>query len=413
MRAVSFFLFKILFISAITLSLAVNHVNAQQFEFSGDRKNQTINFNLVRNLVIVPLYINGNGPFNFILDTGVGPLIITDTSIVKDLNLKKLRPVKINGLGKGLDIDAFISNEIYAKIGKAEIENIPTAILKEDVFALSSYVGVPIHGLLGYYFFNSFVVELNYTGRRLKFHRPETKRRIEGEAIPIEIFNNKPYMSVDMDIPGLGTKSLKVVIDNGASHAISLETLDEKPFPIPPVSIKANLGIGLSGPISGSVARIPSLRIGSFVLNDVISSYPDYDNAATKALFLNRNGNLGAEILTRFNITFDYNNNFMYLKRNYTFKRPFEHDMSGLEVFVDDALTKRFFISRIEPESPAVEAGLLVDDEILSINFTTVGTMTLNDVSKFLRMENGKTLYLAINRKGELLIKLIKLKKRI
>lgn len=413
MRAVSFFLFKILFISAISLPLAVNLTSAQQFEFSGDRKNQTINFNLIRNLVIVPLYINGNGPFNFILDTGVGPLIITDTSIVKGLNLKRLRPVKMNGLGKGLEIDAFISNEIFARIGKAEIENIPTAILKEDVLGISSYVGVPIHGLLGYYFFNSFVVELNYTGRRLKFHRPETKRRIEGEAIPLEIHNNKPYMYVDMDIPGQGSTSLKMVVDNGASHAISLETLNDKPFPIPQVSIKANLGIGLSGPISGSVARVPTLKIGSFILKDVVSSYPDYDSAARKALFLNRNGNLGAEILTRFNITFDYNNNLMYLKRNYNFRRPFEHDMSGMEVFVDDDLTKRFFISRIEPESPALEAGLLVDDEIMSINFMPVGTMSLNDVIKFLRMENGKTLFLAISRKGELLIKSIKLKKRI
>ena len=413
MRAISFFLPKILLIFALQLPSAVQPLNAQSFEFSGNRKNQTISFNLIQNLVIIPLYINGTGPYNFILDTGVGPMVITDTTLAQKLELKNLRPIKIAGLGKGLEIDAFVTHNISARIGKAEISNIPTAILKQDLLNLSNYVGIPICGLIGYHFFNSFVVELRYTARRLKFHRPETKRRIEGEAIPIKIENNKPYVNVEVDIPEIGQKTMKMVVDNGASHAISLETLNGKTFPVTGKSIRANLGIGLSGPIDGSIGRISTLKIGGFILKNLISSYPDYDNLALQTLISNRNGSLGAEVLSRFNITFDYNNDLMYLTQNYNFKRPFEHDMSGIELYVSYSPQKRYYISRIESGSPAMDAGLLEGDELISINFTSVNAMDLDEISRMMRTNDGRTLYLAINRNGDLLIRSIKLKKRI
>jgi len=413
MRAVNFFFLKVILISIIIGICTACASKAQQFSFNGSRTKNAVNFALVRNLIIIPLYINNKGPYNFILDTGVGPLVITDTTIVKELNLKDLRPIKISGLGKGMEIDAFLSNQISAQIGKATIDYIPTAILKTDILGLSNFMGTRIYGLLGYYFFNSFTVEINYSSKRVIFNLPGTKKKIKGEIIPLQIINNKPYINVELDIKELGPINAKVVVDNGASHAISLETLNEKPFPVPPNSIPANLGIGLSGPISGNVGRVPKMRIGNFELNNVISSYPIYDDAAAKTLILSRNGNLGAEILSRFNITFDYFNEIMYLKKNQFFNRPFEHDMSGIEVYVEEDPEKRYFISRIEPNSPAQLADIHEGDEIISINFTTAKTLNLNDITKTLRSVDGRGIFLTINRNGELLIKLIKLKKRI
>ncbi|MEJ2904012.1 aspartyl protease family protein [Pedobacter panaciterrae] len=413
MRAVNFFFLKVILISIIIGICSAYALKAQQFSFHGSRTKGAVNFTLIRNLIIIPLYINNKGPYNFILDTGVGPLVITDTTIVKDLNLKDLRPIKITGLGKGIEIDAFLSNELSAKVGKASIDYIPTAILKTDILGLSNFMGIRIYGLLGYYFFNSFTVEINYSSKRVIFSLPGTKKKIKGDIVPLQIINNKPYINVELDTKELGIINAKVVVDNGASHAISLETLNEKPFPVPANSIPANLGIGLSGPISGNVGRVPKIRIGNFVLKDVISSYPIYDDVAAKTFILNRNGNLGADILSRFNVTFDYANEIMYLKQNQSFKRPFEHDMSGIEVYVEEDPNKRYFISRIEPNSPAQLAGIHEGDEIISINFSSAKTLNLNDITKTLRSGDGRGIFLSINRNGELLIKLIKLKKRI
>jgi len=386
---------------------------AQQFYLQGDLKKDAIHFIEVKNLVIIPLYLNGKGPFNFILDTGVGPLIITDHHLLDSLGISRSRSLKIAGLGKGSEIDAYISNDVSAKLGKAGISGIPTAILKEDIFGLSNYLGIPIYGLLGYYFFRGFVVEINYTHKRLIFSSHNRKMKIRGEKIPIELFSNKPYVQLTLENQDLAKQKLKMLVDNGASHAISLERLDDQPFPINESMISANLGVGMSGPIGGHIGRIATLKIGSFTLEQVLASYPSYDDVAAKIFLKDRNGNLGADILSRFNVTFDYEHLSMYLKKNKRFKMPFDHDMSGIEVYGETHRDTHYFISRIEADSPAEKAGLQVDDEIVQINFKAASSYQLTDINALFRSADGKTMVLSIFRDGEILVKIFKLKRRI
>ncbi len=393
--------------------LAIINASGQQFEFKGKRTKNRISFNLLNNLVIVPIYINDTGPFNFILDSGVSPLIITDPKIIAGMNLKNLRPTKINGLGKGPEIDALITTELSVRVGKAKINNIPAAILQEDVLGLSNYLGIKIDGLVGYYFFKSFIVNINYSSKILSFQLISGKPKIKGEKIPLTLINNKPYTTIETTISGLGTVQANVIVDNGAGHAISLETYKDKPFPAPTQSFNANLGNGLSGPISGKIGRIGSLKIGNYTFKNVLSAFPVYEEAAAKALFLNRNGNLGAELLSRFNITFDYQDSAMYLIKNRRFKLPFEHDMSGLEIYADNTEKKRFFVVRIEPGSPGEQAGIKADDEILALNFVNTSKMDLGEITQLLRSQDGKTIFFTLNRNGEVTFKLIKLKRRI
>lgn len=386
---------------------------AQQFYFKGDREKDALSFSLVKNLIIVPLYLNNQGPFHFILDTGVGPLIITDPTLIDSIGLKVTRTIKISGLGKGAEIDAFVSNDVSATIGKAEISNIPTAILKTDIFGLSNYLGTKIYGLLGYHFFNSFIVEIRYSGKRLLFRYPQAKGKIKGERIPIEIIGSKPYINISIESPDYGKIEIKALVDNGASHAISLERLNEEPFPVPASSIQANLGVGMSGPIDGYIGRLSALEIGSFTLKNVLASYPKYDDVAAKVLLKERNGNLGADILSRFNVVFDYHDNSMYLKKNSQFNRAFQHDMSGMELYVQEEKTKHYFVSRIEPGSPAEIAGIMVDDEIVTINFAPASSYKLNEINNLFKSADGKTIILSIYRNKEMIVKVFKLKQRI
>ena len=185
----------ILMLSVIQL-LTANYSFGQKFIFDGNRKKQGMSFLLVKNLIIVPLYINGKGPFNFILDTGVNPMIITDASIMDSLNLKSLRTTKLAGLGAGNDIEAYLTNQVHVRIESASIMNMPTAILKEDIFNLSSHVGMQIYGLIGYYFFDSFTVRIRYPAKRMTFALPEVPMKKKGEKLPLEMISNKPYIQL-------------------------------------------------------------------------------------------------------------------------------------------------------------------------------------------------------------------------
>ncbi len=413
MGMINFNKLKIYLILLLIQLCAACNLHAQQFYFKGNRNKDAISFTLVKNLIIVPLYINNKGPFNFILDTGVYPMIITEPGLADSLGLKRSRTLKIAGLGKGSEIEAFISNDASVSLGKAHMDNIPTAILKEDIFGLSNYLGTKIYGLLGYYFFKSFIVELKYSSKRLLFREPGAGGKIKGERVPIEIIGYKPYVTLSIESPEYGKKEIKALVDNGASHAISLERLDEKPFPVPASSIPANLGVGMSGPIDGNLGRISALNLGSFTLKNVLAAYPKYDDVAAKIFLKDRNGNLGADILSRFNIIFDYEDNSIYLKKGAQFNRPFDHDMSGMELYLQEDKTRHYFVSRVEPGSPADKAGIMIDDEIVFINFTQASTYSLNEINNLFKSADGKTMIVTVYRNKELVVKVFKLKQRI
>lgn len=413
MRLINFSKLRIFLVIMMIQFVAGVSARAQDFYFKGNKSKDGLRFSLVKNLVIIPIYINEKGPFNFILDTGVGPMIITDPKLIDSIGLKLSRTIKISGLGKGAEIDAFVSNDVSARVGDAWIDNIPTAILKQDIFGLSNYLGTKIYGLLGYHFFKSFVVQLNYSGKRIVFGHPWAFRKIRGERVPIEIESNKPYVNMGIESPDYGSMTIKMLIDNGASHAISLERLKEEPFPVPASSIVANLGVGMSGPIDGNIGRVSVIKIGEFRLKDVLASYPRYDDVAAKVILKDRNGNLGADILSRFNITFDYADNSMYLRKNGHFNRPFEHDMSGIEVYLQEDKTRHYFVGRVEPGSPADLAGIKADDEIIQINFAPASSFKLDDINNLFKVADGKTIILSIYRDKEVDVKVFKLKQRI
>ena len=395
---------------SLSLSFSFHSAFSQNFKFNNNRKQQTIGFSLIKNLIIIPIYINEKGPFDFILDTGVSPMIVTDTTLKESLKVSYPRPIKISGYGNFEGIDAFLG-ATNVKIGDAEAENTPTVFLKDDILPLSGFVGRKIYGLIGYNFFNSFVVKVSYSNKTLKFIHPDKKTKLKGERIPLELIENKPYALLNIEQVGLGVKTVKALVDCGASHAISLESLEGKPFPQPDFTMFANLGNGLTGAVKGRMGRVSTLKLGSFKLMDVLSNYPDYniDSLTNRG----RNGNLGAEILSRFNTTYDYQNRCMYIQKNEKFGRPFEHDMAGIELYTESGPPSRTIINKIEPESPAALVGLKEGDEIISINFKKIDDYSLDDIGSMLKAKSGYSVILEVWRGKSSLIKLLKLKKRI
>jgi len=388
-------------------------VYAQKFEFKGNRQKQVIDFVRVKNLIIIPVYINEKGPYNFLLDTGVSQMVITDTTFLNTLKYKKFQNIKVQGYSLGEEVQAVLTRDIDARVGKATIKYIPTAIFKEDIFDLSSYLGVKIYGILGYYFFNSFVVKINYSSSKITFYKPGSKTKIRGSRIPIQIHNSKPYLSAEMNIPTLGNSTVELLIDNGSSHPLMLESLNELPFPLPAVTIPANLGVGINGPIQGSMGRISTMKIGDYMFENVLSGFPNFNSERGTIEGKTRNGSVGADVLRHFLVTFDYVNNALYLKKTNNYKDKFDHDMSGLEIYVKQASYDHFFIGRIEPGSPAETAGLQINDEIIALNFKDIRLYTLDGLTELLRQDDGNQLLIEVMRKQEKFVTVLRLKRRI
>lgn len=372
-------------------------VHAQAFEFVHNRKKEFLPFKFVKNLIIIPVIINGKGPYNFVLDTGVGLCIITDPALIDTLKPKYLRKILITGFGEGGDLTAFVIPSMQFKIGNTVAQALPSAILAKDAFDLSSFAGMPVHGLIGYEFFNSFVVRINYLTRHITLYRHHSAFILKkGTRIPISIEERKPYVSSEIGITEDNKITAKLIIDTGAGHPISLETNAGIPFEIPNVNIPANLGIGLNGPINGYLGRIKSLKLGKFELKDVLTAFPDYKDAASKVNTISRTGNMGNSILRRFEIVFDYNRSAMYLKPNSSLKEKFEHDMSGMELYYAGKEFNRLFVLRVETASAAFEAGIEKNDEILAINLKSVTELTREEIDALFRSRDDRSFIIDI-----------------
>ncbi|MBC7654829.1 MAG: aspartyl protease family protein [Oligoflexus sp.] len=384
------------------------------FEFIGKRKRQQINFKAVRGLVVVPMYINSKGPYNFILDTGVGITLITDPLLKDSLNLKYLRKIELSGLGSQIELTAYTTPFLNFKIASTEAKNCAAAILDNDILNLSNYAGMKIHGLIGYDFFKSFKVRINYNTQLLKVYQNSFPKLIaKGNKIDLQIEGNKPYVNVLVNVPNHQKLTLKMLIDTGSGNPISLETYQKNAFPLPDNFVIANLGVGLGGKIRGFKGRINKLKIGKFFLDSVIAAFPYYEDIAAKITSVERNGSIGNTLLKKFDVLFDYQNSCMYLKGNNTLKEPFEYDMSGMELAAFGDNFDAFFVTRIESGSPADELGVQIGDQLLRLNFSATDKLTLDEITQILSSRNGRTLYLEMNRKDEIYAGILTLKRRI
>jgi len=386
-------------------------VNAQYFDLAGGRKRVTLPFRMIRDLMVVRLNINGKGPFNFIIDTGVGLMLITDPKLVDSINVLNKRTIKIVGLGEGDDYEAYVTEPLKVQIPGLLSYDVGAAILKTDHFGLSNYAGIPIHGLLGYEFFVNLAVKIDFGDSTLTVSRPKDMRFFnKGSKIPLRIENRKPYLQAKVTSANGIKSNDKLIFDLGAGHPLSLENIIEK-HGLPDKFIAANLGVGLTGPINGFISRVKEVDIGKYKIKNVITSFPiNKDGNKTEE---ERDGNLGMGILKRFTLIVDYPDSMLYLKPRPNINEPYEHDMSGLEYYGSGKELNHVVISRVEPGSPGDEIGLEPGDEITSINFKPVTKMTLEEIDGIFKSKPDRTLLLVIYHDKRYDNVIITLKRRI
>lgn len=375
------------------------------FHFSKNRKKVTIPFQLLSNLIVVPVLINKSDTLSFILDTGVSNIIITDPNLAIILGLKKTRKVKISGAGEGKEQMAYVSPGNTFRMGEIQAKNQNLVILENDFFEISEILGKKIHGIFGYDIFNYFVVNIDFMSSNIFLQKPEKYkyRPSKGELFPIEIEETKPYLN-DVLIE-INNKSMlsRLMIDTGAGHAISLELEQNDELKLPQKLVRSQLGKGLSGIINGSLGRTDRILLGKFELKDVVTSFPDSESISNKiSKEIVRNGNLGCEILRRFNVTFNYRDKYMLLKPyNNRIKEPFEHNMSGIEFIAKGNDLNVFFIDKIAENSPGYLAGFREGDQVISINNVNYSDETLSNIYKTLQKKEGRSISLLVRRGNE------------
>ena len=387
----------------VTMAMLASNAMAQPyFHFTRNQHRAAIAYKFYRNLIVVPVKLNGKGPYNFVLDTGVGVLTITDPAIKDVLRLKTGKEIIISGLGEKDGVKAFTVSDVNVTMPGLESLPLTGVVFEDDPFFLSTYLGVKITGIIGYEFFASFTVKINYGEKILTvFESSQFKPGRKYQTLPIELRSNKPFIKATCNLSDTADIPLDLLIDTGAGFPLSLQSNSDSRLAVPKRHLYTQLGLGLNGIIHGSLARTNQLTMGNFSFSGVVTSFPDFDNWGSKAESGKRNGSIGNFILKRFSVVFDYEGRKIYLKSNSKFKEPFEYDRVGMEVVGGGDNYNRFIVFQVKPNSPADEAGIQPDDELVEINFLPVKNMELGNVDHLFSDPNAKSIMLKIIRGEE------------
>ncbi len=408
---------------------------AQNFQLPEGVKSQKINFQLINNLIVIPLEIN-DAKLNFILDSGVSKPILFNLSDQDSIELKNVSEITINGLGAGEPIKALNSIGNSFKLKKIRNNNQQILVLIDKDINFSPTLGIPIHGIIGFDLFRDFVVDINYSAGSIKFIDPKyykhkTSRGIE--TLPLAIIDRKAYVDGEVSFDDEENVTVKLLVDTGSSDAVWLFQDLEKGINVPPKHYVDYLGKGLNGNIFGKRTKVRSVKLGNFLLKNAKAAFPDMYSFSRIKDHGDRNGTVGGEILRRFNIIFNYAENEIHIRKNSNFKAPFKFNMSGLELQhngvryiaerITDArgvvkndersfgdvqilmenrtrlsLVSEIIVSGIRAGSPAEEAGLKEGDIILAVNGKRIHRYKLQEVLNLINEKEGKKVRVLIER---------------
>ncbi|UXP33690.1 aspartyl protease family protein [Reichenbachiella agarivorans] len=396
--------YYILVMSLVGL-LSYRHGMAQHVGFDLPDKLQRvrIDFELHNNLIVIPVVLNKTLKANFILDTGVQYPIITEKALADMLGLTYSRRIIIQGPGEKDSITALINTDIHLQLpgGVESGMNQSLLVLENDYLNLRETMGVDVYGIIGYDIFSRFIVEINYDEKYLVVHehkRYKPKRRYK--KLDMRVYNTKPYVSLMVENKRGDKNKLSLMIDTGASHSLLIDSPDDRSV-LPTTNIMSVIGRGLGGDIEGHLGRVKNVKIGKYEFENPIVSFPQEGDYGSAVMRGSRNGTMGSEFLSRFNVVFDYFSGTLYIKKNKNYAREFEYDMSGMTLVAHGTDFNEFRVGSVRYNSPAYLAGVKRGDIIHSINGFNFEILNLSGASTLLRQKEGKKITLKITRGEE------------
>jgi photosystem II stability/assembly factor-like uncharacterized protein/predicted aspartyl protease len=351
-----------------------------------------IPFEISGNLIFLQVRINDSAPLWFILDTGASVHVIKQQRAA-ELGLKLESDEQAFGGTPG-------AKGVSLSLTGARLVN--QTIFAAPTESLEPSVGRNVDGILGYDLFNSFVVEIDYLARRLNLYESKDYRyQGRGEAIPIIIEDNTPFVRARLTQPAANSAEGKFLVDTGASNALNVFAPFDNAhrFSSSVTKMLQSAGVGFTSKSRTRTGRIHRLQLGRLIINNVVASFsPMAEGEASEDEA--GDGEIGGELLRRFKVIVDSARGRIILEPNAAYGEPFHGSLTGVSIAAEGPDFKTFKARSVLDHSPAAEAGLRAGDIITAINGQPASRFTAEQLRRMFRQE-GRNYILNIRRGGE------------
>jgi hypothetical protein len=355
----------------------------------------TLPFDLVDNRVFIEIRINGRGPFHLLLDTGAGGVTVS-AEVAQQLGLQ----VADAGEGQGVGEKTIPAGR--AQIAQVQIGDLTLADVDSNVMDLSDAPQVfgtkPFDGIIGLQVFERMVVKHDYVNRVLTFTSPD-KFDYTGAGVIVHFGRPRqiPVVAGVLDgVPG------NFGVDTGARSSLLLygpfcaqNSMQEKYG----AKLEGVTGWGIGGPVRSRLARASTLQIGDVSVRDLVIRLSAQKTGLTTSSAMA--GLIGPDVLSQFDVTFDYARTRIIFEKNKNYGRRDSYDRAG--IWMGQAPDgKHFTVVDVIAGGPGADAGVKLGDQILAINGESTANLILPDVRETIRREAvGEKLTLLLQSGGK------------
>ncbi|MDX6529245.1 MAG: hypothetical protein QOH41_1535 [Blastocatellia bacterium] len=377
------------------------------YHFASGTSSLRIPFQLSSNFVLVQLRVNNSRPLWFLFSTASTSVI--DTRLAKELGLRVQGKEKSTATGSSIGSES-ISGVSLALPGVTTF-NQTVAVLPLEF--ISSIMGQPIAGLIGYDFISQFVLEVDYANRKMNVYAPATYRYSgTGDVLPIKFIDKSPFIAVKITMEGREAVEGTVEFATESSGVLVVQ----RSFAEAHQLLKSAKGFRL-GNVGGAEeslsrtlqGRVKNIQVGRFTINNPIVSFSQAEAGKDAT---DGDGQIGGEALRRFRLILDYSRQRIMLEPNEHLAEPVEADMSGFELVAEGEGLKTLTINEIIANSPAADAGLQEEDELSAIDGRPVTEFSLEQIRQMLKQE-GKVYVLKLKRGSQALQVKLKMRRLI
>ncbi len=362
---------------------------ANNFTIAGGATQTTFPFHLYNNHIYADAWVNGHGPLTFIFDTGGENILVPATA--------KALGIDVHGAMPGGGVGNKTADYGLAKVAALRIGNVTFHDQLVGVldFAIDDVEGVNIQGMAGFELFKRFVTRIDYGKHTITLIEPSHfDPKDAGTSIPFVFNGDNP--EVEGSFEGIPAK---FDIDTGARDALTLTAPFAQAHDLRathPKGVDAVGGWGVGGASRGYVTRGREVTIGPVKIPDVVTSFSTQKKGAfSSAAF---QGNVGAGLLKRFVVTFDYPHHMMYLK---SLPGPVAdldtYDRSGMWI---NQAAGGMQVMDVTANGPAAQAGIRAGDVITEVNGKPATSIHVYELRRMLRDEAPGTVVHFTVRRG-------------
>ncbi|MBC7903770.1 MAG: aspartyl protease family protein [Gemmatimonadaceae bacterium] len=333
---------------------------------------------------------------NFILDTGSGGISL-DSTTVFELNIPSTPSDRtIRGI-------AGIRNVRFANNNSLHLPGLRVDSLNfhiNDYEILSSVYGERIDGIIGYSFFNRYIVKIDYDSLKIHVFTKGTMKYPRGGHLLKPLLVN--LLIQNARIRDADERAARFYFDTGAGLSLLLSTdfVSDSTLLSPKRKKVPTQVEGLGGKKHMDLTTVKEFRLGPYRFRKV-PAYVFFDEFnVTQYPYLG--GLIGNDLLRRFNVIFNYEKRDVYITPNTHFREPFDYSYTGINFYVIDG---DIVVTDVMKSSPAEKAGFLPGDIILAMNNNPTRNI---QAYKTMLQVTGERVKVVVLRNGEPIILNIK-----